>query len=116
MDTDIHAVVTFGTIILCILLEICSHNSRLRCPGHNRSPKDRVSLPYPAPLSKLLNPVDSDLALYSALNADASAVFNIDASATATIDSGVKDLFSVGLPGLDFPGMSRKSLMSVATC
>ncbi|KDQ51373.1 hypothetical protein JAAARDRAFT_41224 [Jaapia argillacea MUCL 33604] len=53
----------------------------------------------------LVPPQISDFGLYANLNGDINGVLNVKASATGTIDSGVKTLFEVGIPGLDFPGI-----------
>ncbi|KAJ7763202.1 hypothetical protein DFH07DRAFT_813111 [Mycena maculata] len=39
------------------------------------------------------------------LNANLEGTLSISSSASATVDSGTVDLFTVGIPGLDFPGI-----------
>jgi len=53
----------------------------------------------------ILPPAIKDFALFANLNADIDSTLTINGTASGSLDSGVKTVFEVGIPGLDFPGI-----------
>ncbi|KAJ7143851.1 hypothetical protein C8R44DRAFT_759017 [Mycena epipterygia] len=47
----------------------------------------------------------SEFGVFVGMDADLTGTMDLTASATGSIDSGLIDVFSVGIPGLDFPGI-----------
>ncbi|KAJ6546622.1 hypothetical protein B0H10DRAFT_2447526 [Mycena sp. CBHHK59/15] len=56
-------------------------------------------------VGKIIPPSLSEFGVFVGLDADMSGTMSLTGSATGTIDSGVIDVFSVGIPGLDFTGI-----------
>ncbi|KAJ7150476.1 hypothetical protein C8R43DRAFT_494845 [Mycena crocata] len=56
-------------------------------------------------VGKIIPPSLSEFGVFVGLNADMSGTMLLKGSATGKIDSGLIDVFSVGIPGLDFPGI-----------
>ncbi|KAJ7438099.1 hypothetical protein B0H11DRAFT_2105656 [Mycena galericulata] len=56
-------------------------------------------------VGKIIPPSLSDFGVFVGLDGDMTGTLNLTGSATGSIDSGVIDIFSVGIPGLDFPGI-----------
>ncbi|KAF7297644.1 hypothetical protein MKEN_01387500 [Mycena kentingensis (nom. inval.)] len=53
----------------------------------------------------ILPPKLSEFGVFVGLDAALTGTLDLKASATGSIDSGLIDIFSVGIPGLDFPGI-----------
>ncbi|KAJ7474870.1 hypothetical protein FB451DRAFT_1246877 [Mycena latifolia] len=56
-------------------------------------------------VGKIIPPSLSEFGVFVGLDADLSGTMQLTGSATGSIDSGLIDVFSVGIPGLDFPGI-----------
>ncbi|KAJ7246984.1 hypothetical protein C8J57DRAFT_1359761 [Mycena rebaudengoi] len=56
-------------------------------------------------VGKIVPPSLSEFGVFVGLDADLSGTLNLAGSATGNIDSGLIDIFQVGIPGLDFPGI-----------
>ncbi|KAI0092175.1 hypothetical protein BDY19DRAFT_884355 [Irpex rosettiformis] len=50
-------------------------------------------------------PKVTDFGLFASLDGSLNGTLTLDASASATLDSGKIQIFQVGIPGLDFPGI-----------
>ncbi|KAI0700589.1 hypothetical protein BC835DRAFT_1304043 [Cytidiella melzeri] len=53
----------------------------------------------------IVPPQLSNFGLFATLDGSLNGVLTVNASATATLDSGKIQVFQVGIPGLDFPGV-----------
>jgi hypothetical protein len=53
----------------------------------------------------IIPPLINEFVLFATLNADINSTLTINGTASGFIDSGIKTVFEVGIPGLDFPGI-----------
>ncbi|CAA7262406.1 unnamed protein product [Cyclocybe aegerita] len=53
----------------------------------------------------VIPPVINEFAIITGLNAELDGALNVNAGVTGAIDTGKQTLYSVALPGLDFPGI-----------
>ncbi|KAJ7708197.1 hypothetical protein B0H17DRAFT_1031883 [Mycena rosella] len=56
-------------------------------------------------VGKIIPPSLSEFGVFVGLDADLSGSMQLTGSATGSIDTGLIDVFSAGIPGLDFPGI-----------
>ncbi|KAJ3512020.1 hypothetical protein NLJ89_g3766 [Agrocybe chaxingu] len=53
----------------------------------------------------IIPPVINEFAIITGLNAELDGALNVNAGVTGAIDTGKRTLYSVAIPGLDFPGI-----------
>ncbi|KAF9451431.1 hypothetical protein P691DRAFT_773101 [Macrolepiota fuliginosa MF-IS2] len=93
-------------------------NYGLSCPAGNgwpaysasakadlRATTNAVATIGVAAVGTIVPPDLTEFGMFTALNADLNGQFTLVASASGTADTGIKTLYSVGLPGLDWPGI-----------
>lgn len=87
-------------------------DQNLSCSGFSASVKaDAVAKAHAvisigaAAAGTIVPPNLSEFGLFIGMNATFDGTLNLAGSASGTADSGLIDLFSVGIPGLDFPGV-----------